>query len=507
MGEKSRNHSHVSDLALEVVQGVADRKALADFRTLAEANGYEGRPGGWVYAVAENGGTTVIAHGWARFAQLVVNGTVRLRTVREIEAASNTVPVKAIDAGTAIIERFHTASRAQVNAWITRHDNEAWSMTPLAVLAAVEADHVEAIAEDAGYVSSMHVTTQGVRRLAEAVERIRNRDALRKALRVNVPPSEQPFDVFSLAAAVEQTRQRAEASGTAPWGADGLTPSERAYRAGYAHPVVIGQPCGASSFYTKVEHGGLLAAYRSSTSGARWVLCTEHARPTALTHDANVRVYPVDTEYEHGLALSMDGIKTAAAAERAKRKARCDACSTLRLVDDLDRVRIVGGAGSSETESYCRGECPRVVDVEQARALALVIEEQRAAAAPPAPDTAEYELDKLRGAFTLACRSRDLWRERAKAAGVEAVDDDPARDDDSNELLDRIVRRAQYTALVAMLAVVDGWVEGAQENHEALQHRGESIGSECWTQFHPDDIRNMINDAAREVGTADPYRG
>jgi hypothetical protein len=51
--------------------------------------------------------------------------------------------------------------------------------------------------------------------------------------------------------------------------------------------------------------------------------------------------------------------------------------------------------------------------------------------------------------------------------------------------------------------VLDGWVQGARENHDALDHRGESTGSECWTQFHPSDIRRMVNDAAREVGLSE----
>ena len=55
-------------------------------------------------------------------------------------------------------------------------------------------------------------------------------------------------------------------------------------------------------------------------------------------------------------------------------------------------------------------------------------------------------------------------------------------------------------ALSALLRVLDDWIGGARENHVALEHRGESRGSECWTRFHPQDIRHMVNDAAREVG-------
>lgn len=55
-------------------------------------------------------------------------------------------------------------------------------------------------------------------------------------------------------------------------------------------------------------------------------------------------------------------------------------------------------------------------------------------------------------------------------------------------------------ALAVLLVVLDDWINGVHDNHEAMGHRGESTGSECWRQFAPDDIRRMVNDAAREVG-------
>lgn len=59
-----------------------------------------------------------------------------------------------------------------------------------------------------------------------------------------------------------------------------------------------------------------------------------------------------------------------------------------------------------------------------------------------------------------------------------------------------------YLALVAMLQMLDGWVQGAKENHEAMGHRHENTDEECWRTFAPGDIRNMINDAATELGLA-----
>lgn len=80
---------------------------------------------------------------------------------------------------------------------------------------------------------------------------------------------------------------------------------------------------------------------------------------------------------------------------------------------------------------------------------------------------------------------------------------DPATTDTVPELVDRVVRRAQYEALKAALAVLAGWVESAQENNASMG-RGTGIGDPV--MFDVDEIRRMINDTARELGTALPWR-
>lgn len=62
-----------------------------------------------------------------------------------------------------------------------------------------------------------------------------------------------------------------------------------------------------------------------------------------------------------------------------------------------------------------------------------------------------------------------------------------------------------YRALVKMLDTLDGWVESTKENHKAAEHQDEDLGDECWTRFGPGDIQEMINDAAREMGVAEPW--
>lgn len=77
---------------------------------------------------------------------------------------------------------------------------------------------------------------------------------------------------------------------------------------------------------------------------------------------------------------------------------------------------------------------------------------------------------------------------------------DPATTDDTPELAERIVRRAQYDALRRMRIMVESWVAQQQEEHEANGHRREDVGQPCWNRWHPNDIRTMINDTARELG-------
>jgi hypothetical protein len=103
--------------------------------------------------------------------------------------------------------------------------------------------------------------------------------------------------------------------------------------------------------------------------------------------------------------------------------------------------------------------------------------------------------------------------ERVTRAAYEAVEAaieatrtppaaDPATEDDVPELVDRIVRRARFEALRTMLGVLDSWIDGAAENHEAMSHRD----NDCCRDFAPADIRRMVNDAAAELRVPEPYR-
>lgn len=87
---------------------------------------------------------------------------------------------------------------------------------------------------------------------------------------------------------------------------------------------------------------------------------------------------------------------------------------------------------------------------------------------------------------------------------------DPVAEDRLPALHERVVRRAQYEALKVVLSVLAGWIEGAQENCVALEHGSAGRHDDsllCGERFHADDIRTMINDAARELGTSEPWQG
>jgi len=97
-------------------------------------------------------------------------------------------------------------------------------------------------------------------------------------------------------------------------------------------------------------------------------------------------------------------------------------------------------------------------------------------------------------------RATDLSDVLATLAAADPDGPDLARLNEA--LLKRAIRRAAYDMGKALLDVLDGWIEGQQENHEAMGHRD----TDCCDTFEPDDIRRMVNDAARVMGAPEPYR-
>lgn len=73
------------------------------------------------------------------------------------------------------------------------------------------------------------------------------------------------------------------------------------------------------------------------------------------------------------------------------------------------------------------------------------------------------------------------------------------------DVVERMVRRAQYDALREMLSMVDSWAEGVIEEGEARELR-DRPRTAAEVTFHVEDVRNMINDAARAIGAREPYR-
>jgi hypothetical protein len=82
-----------------------------------------------------------------------------------------------------------------------------------------------------------------------------------------------------------------------------------------------------------------------------------------------------------------------------------------------------------------------------------------------------------------------ISREALDAAVAEAFEDGKRRGAESAD-----------AALKKMRVVLDDWIQGARENCEADQHRGEPKNQACGAQFTPADIRRMIDDVAREIG-------
>jgi hypothetical protein len=92
----------------------------------------------------------------------------------------------------------------------------------------------------------------------------------------------------------------------------------------------------------------------------------------------------------------------------------------------------------------------------------------------------------------------DEWRGSIPFATGTLTWSPPAMADKSAELA-----AVKSSVLYALLVNLDGWIGTTRENHEAMGHRHESRGEECWRRFEPPDIRRMINDVAREVGVTE----
>jgi hypothetical protein len=143
--------------------------------------------------------------------------------------------------------------------------------------------------------------------------------------------------------------------------------------------------------------------------------------------------------------------------------------------------------------------------------------EASVSAASPVDLLAEFRalLDKAVEATEAPKVKPKTRRDKANAldyllSGLDTLDLDLALIRSYNvEVISRIVRRAKYDALHAMLEATDKWVAGAQENCTAMEHgpaARHDDGRACGETFYVADIRNMVNDAARQVGTREPYR-
>lgn len=73
------------------------------------------------------------------------------------------------------------------------------------------------------------------------------------------------------------------------------------------------------------------------------------------------------------------------------------------------------------------------------------------------------------------------------------------------DIVQRIERRAKYDALKAVLAQLDGSIETTIENSASMGHR-DGPRNEDQVTLYADDVRNIVNGAARDTGTSEPWR-
>lgn len=97
--------------------------------------------------------------------------------------------------------------------------------------------------------------------------------------------------------------------------------------------------------------------------------------------------------------------------------------------------------------------------------------------------------------YTASRRTRDQIINLLRSIVDETATPEPAK----AKPVEEERKNGAQQALYAMMASLDSWIDISQSNHEAMGHRHENPGEECWRQYAPGDIRNMINDAAREL--------
>jgi hypothetical protein len=94
----------------------------------------------------------------------------------------------------------------------------------------------------------------------------------------------------------------------------------------------------------------------------------------------------------------------------------------------------------------------------------------------------------------------------AAANIIDAAADADAAWKEKQELTGPMPQAAKNAALTAMLEILDGWIDGAREDHVGMGHQNENVGDECWRRFASEDIRSMVNEAARSVGIGEFLR-
>jgi hypothetical protein len=151
-------------------------------------------------------------------------------------------------------------------------------------------------------------------------------------------------------------------------------------------------------------------------------------------------------------------------------------------------------------------EPPAVTPSEFANAAGAALDRALRPAAAPGPlapyvDAVERAVEDLRAhAAAVPPRTTPITEPEFEARIAEhPIENLFALD---NLLVDRIVKRAKYDALREMLRTVNGWYEGAAENHVALDHHDD--GDRCLL-FTIEDLQRMVNDTARACGTREPW--
>lgn len=511
MGEQSSNYQTTSAYAasspraarayaaiMDIARAAAETGNVAVFGGYLLAAGAWVGAGGWVYETS-SATSPALAHGRRKFAQGIVDGRFGGIARAMAEHYEKTMPADdptpdpdslAVLIGKRLdINYGVSAGRSGI---VKRVDEQRGTVT-------IDVDGHDVTCD------KLNVSISASPELTTYAAEARKLDGYYDVAAGRVP---HPLDVVQLPYAAIGVVERVSIGGEA------LVRTNRATTPGSleTHPVGELRAVPPIAFELAdvpgaVDEGNVPRDFAMSELSQRAVMRARRVAPDARLTLAAIKTddrYEYGRAYVYAVASIIDATRLIAAncpneqwheSAPARRLQRCASCDAVHVPVRTSAVEVLADGSRVPV-----GE-PRETMISREALDKLYAETST-------PEPSSFSLDVLRARRVANIETLRSLAEQLdvpldelapKAEPEPARATDPATDDDVEEIVERLVRRAQYLALRKVLDILDGWIKGAAENVEGGFGEIEAIH-----RFHSVDIRTMVADAARELRTADP---